>query len=286
MNERRRASRTTLESDEQSLAQPARLPLLVIEDDPVSSERLDTILESRGYLVAYVNSETDILRLLSSFRVSGIVCGTIKREGIDAIDFLTPLIQHHSDLSKRVIVLTSRLTDRSLAKLADVGWSFVKKPFSTKQLLSAIRRAIGEPPATERILVVDDDEPIREIMAFMLNVTGYRCRHVPGGRQALKLLDSGEKFDLITSDICNSEMDGTLFLEQIKSRFPEIPVLMITAVHDISVALACIRNGAYDFLLKPFEREQLIFAVRRALETRRLKLENSALRDKIATACD
>jgi DNA-binding NtrC family response regulator len=82
----------------------------------------------------------------------------------------------------------------------------------------------------------------------------------------------------------NAPLDGVSFLEQIKSKFPEIPVLMITAVHDISVALACIRNGAYDFLLKPFEREQLIFAVRRALENRRLKLENSALRDKIARA--
>lgn len=130
--------------------------------------------------------------------------------------------------------------------------------------------------------MVDDEEPLREILAQMLGFSGYRCRAVAGGGQALKLLDSSEKFDLITSDIYNSEMDGTLFLEQIKRRFPEIPVLMMTAVHDISVALACIRNGAYDFLLKPFEREQLIFAVRRALECRRLKLENRALKAKLS----
>ena len=275
-------NRKTLESDEQPAVQPASLPLLVIEDDPVSSERLDTILESGGYLVACVNSETDILRLLSSVKVSGIVCGTINRDGFDAMDFLTSLIQQHPDLSKRVFVLTSRPSDRSLAKQGDVGWSFVKKPFSTKQFLSAMRTAIGEPPATERILLVDDDEPIREIMALMLNVAGYRCRHVSGGKQAFKLLDSGEKFDLITSDICNDEMDGTRFLEQIKLKFPEVPVLMIHAVHDISASLACVRSGAYDYVLKPFEREQLVFAVRRALESRRLKLENRALRAKLA----
>ncbi len=80
----------------------------------------------------------------------------------------------------------------------------------------------------------------------------------------------------------NAPLDGVGFLEQIKSKFPEIPVLMITAVHDISVAISCIRNGAYDYLLKPFKREQLIFAVRRALECRRLKLENHALKVKLA----
>ena len=56
---------------------------------------------------------------------------------------------------------------------------------------------------------------------------------------------------------------------------------MVTAVHDISVALAAIRNGAYDYLLKPFEREQLLAAVRRALENRRLRLENRAYQTEL-----
>jgi DNA-binding NtrC family response regulator len=269
-------------SDERPLAQPASLPVLVIEDDPILSERLGTILETGGYPVVCVNSETDILRLLSSSRVSGVVCGTRSRDGLDAMDFLTSLIQHHPDLSKRVIVLTSRPSDQSLAKRGDVGRSFVRKPFSTKRFLSVIRTAIGESPVTERILVADDEEPIREIMALMLGLAGYRCRHVAGGTQALKLLDSGETFDLITSDICNSHMDGLAFLNEVKRKFPEIPFLMVTAVHDVSVALASVRNGAYDYLLKPFEREQLIFVVRRALETRRLKLENRALVTELA----
>ena len=62
-----------------------------------------------------------------------------------------------------------------------------------------------------------------------------------------------------------------------KAKFPDIPFLIVTAVHDVSVAAAAFRHGVYDYLLKPFEREQLIFAVRRALEYRRLKLENRSL---------
>src|SRR5438105_10027148 len=71
-----------------------------------------------------------------------------------------------------------------------------------------------------------------------------------------------------------SLMDGNTFLDRVQYCNPDMPAIMVTAVHDISVALAAIRNGAYDYLLKPFEREQLLATVRRALENRRLKIEN------------
>src|SRR5438045_8626688 len=76
------------------------------------------------------------------------------------------------------------------------------------------------------------------------------------------------------SDLMMADLDGIGLLERTKERYPDIPVVMVTAVHDISVALAAIRNGAYDYLLKPFEREQLLATARRALEHRRLKMEN------------
>jgi putative nucleotidyltransferase with HDIG domain len=71
-----------------------------------------------------------------------------------------------------------------------------------------------------------------------------------------------------------ADLDGIGLLERTKEKFPDMPVVMVTAVHDISVALAAVRNGAFDYLLKPFEREQLLNAVGRALENRRLKVEN------------
>ena len=70
-------------------------------------------------------------------------------------------------------------------------------------------------------------------------------------------------------------------MARIRHEHPDIPVVMVTAVHDISVALAAIRNGAYDYLLKPFENEQLLAIVRRAVENRRLKLENLAYQTKL-----
>jgi putative nucleotidyltransferase with HDIG domain len=125
-----------------------------------------------------------------------------------------------------------------------------------------------------QIMVVDDEEPIREVVSSMLNQAGYHTQQAASGIEALELLDCGENFQLILTDMMMPEMDGSALLEKIKERFPDVPVVMVTAVHDISVALAAIRNGAYDYLLKPFEREQLLVMVRRALENRNLKIEN------------
>jgi putative nucleotidyltransferase with HDIG domain len=126
----------------------------------------------------------------------------------------------------------------------------------------------------ESILVVDDEEPIREIVSQMLQTAHYHCRQAASGMEAMALLDSGEEFELVLSDLMMANMDGLGLLERTKEKYPDLPVVMVTAVHDISVALEALRNGAYDYLLKPFEREQLLATVRRALENRRLKLEN------------
>src|ERR1039458_1872129 len=128
--------------------------------------------------------------------------------------------------------------------------------------------------AAERILVVDDEDAIREIVCSMLAAAHYKTRQASSGLKALALLDAGEEFELMLSDLMMADLDGIGLLERTKERYPDMPVVMVTAVHDISVALAAIRNGAYDYLLKPFEREQLLNTVSRALENRRLKVEN------------
>jgi putative nucleotidyltransferase with HDIG domain len=135
---------------------------------------------------------------------------------------------------------------------------------------------VREPATHERILVVDDEESIREVVCSMLGVAGYRCTQAVSGSAALELLASGEEFELMLSDLMMAEMQGDVLLERTKERFPDMPVIMVTAVSDLSVALGTLRNGAYDYLLKPFEREQLLNTVSRALENRRLRLENRA----------
>jgi putative nucleotidyltransferase with HDIG domain len=134
---------------------------------------------------------------------------------------------------------------------------------------------------SERILVVDDEEAIREIVSSMLQNAGYSTMPAASGKHALEILGSGEEFQLMLSDLMMAEMDGIALLDQVQDCYPDMPAIMVTAVHDISVALAAIRNGAYDYLLKPFEREHLLAMVKRALEHRKLRLENRAYQSNL-----
>jgi putative nucleotidyltransferase with HDIG domain len=125
----------------------------------------------------------------------------------------------------------------------------------------------------ERILVVDDEEAIREVVSTLLEAQGYECAVATNGRQALPMLEQNQ-FDLVLSDIVMPDMNGLELLEHLRARDHDLPFIMVTALHDISTALEAIRRGAYDYILKPFERDQLFLGVRRALEHRRLVIEN------------
>ena len=123
------------------------------------------------------------------------------------------------------------------------------------------------------ILVVDDEEAIREVVSTLLEAQGYNCTVCANGRLALQAFRNGS-FDLVLSDIVMPEMDGLKLLACLRDENTDVPVIMVTAMHDISIALEAIRAGAYDYILKPFEKDQLHLSVRRALEHRSLVLEN------------
>ena len=125
----------------------------------------------------------------------------------------------------------------------------------------------------ENILVVDDEEAIREVVSTMLESKGYHCTAVSNGRAAQEFVRK-QTPDLVLSDMIMPEMDGIKLLEWLRNFDPEIPVIIVTAIHDISTALEAIRRGAYDYILKPFEKDQLFHGVGRALQPRRLVIEN------------
>jgi len=125
----------------------------------------------------------------------------------------------------------------------------------------------------DNILVVDDEEAIREVVSTMLESKGYHCTAVSNGRAAQEFVRK-QTPDLVLSDMIMPEMDGIKLLEWLRNFDPEIPVIMVTAIHDISTALEAIRRGAYDYILKPFEKDQLFHGVGRALQHRRLVIEN------------
>jgi putative nucleotidyltransferase with HDIG domain len=126
---------------------------------------------------------------------------------------------------------------------------------------------------TAHILVVDDEEAVREALSTMLESRGYHCTTFSNGRAAQESVRK-QAPDLVLVDLIMPEMDGIQLLDWLCGYDPEIPVIMVTAIHDISTALQTIRRGAYDYILKPFEKDQLFHAVGRAWQRRQLVTEN------------
>jgi putative nucleotidyltransferase with HDIG domain len=119
-----------------------------------------------------------------------------------------------------------------------------------------------------RILVVDNEPPVRTLIAAALERQGYTVKLAGGANEALASLDLNN-FNLVLTDIVMEDVNGIALLERVHALEPNLPVVVVTAVHDITVAIDAMRRGAYDYLLKPFEREQLLATVERALNHRR-----------------
>ncbi len=130
------------------------------------------------------------------------------------------------------------------------------------------------------ILIVDDEERIRNILHIMLSQAGHKTFQACDGRDALEILQK-ESFDLVISDIRMDRMNGKELLAEIKNNGYGIPVIFITAFASLESAVDALRLGAADYLVKPFDEQQVLLAVERALGVGRLLAENARLRQDI-----
>src|SRR6266567_1407795 len=131
------------------------------------------------------------------------------------------------------------------------------------------------------LLVVDDEKNMRLSLEAVMAEEGYEVRAVDSAEQALRLLEQEEFFMIITDARLNG-MSGYEFLGQLKHRWPNLPVLMITAFATPKLAVEAIKAGAIDYLAKPFAPEELLHAVARCAERHRLLVENATLRAHVA----
>src|SRR6478735_822525 len=134
------------------------------------------------------------------------------------------------------------------------------------------------------VLVVDDEADIRDLVAGVLEDEGYSVRTAADSTSALDAIED-RRPSLLLLDVWlqGSRLDGLQLLEQVKSRDPTLPVIMISGHGNLDTAVAAIREGAVDFIEKPFEAGKLLHLVARATETDRLRRENAAFRQQYAT---
>ncbi len=132
----------------------------------------------------------------------------------------------------------------------------------------------------DKILVVDDEQIIRESISYILRKEGYTVGEADNGRAAYEKLKV-ESYDLVITDLEMPEMKGIELLDRIVQLNPETSVIIITAYGSLETAIAALRTGANDYILKPIEFDELLVKIRRLFEHKKLALENQYLRREL-----
>lgn len=134
----------------------------------------------------------------------------------------------------------------------------------------------------EKILVVDDEKSLREVLSIMLKRAGYTVTEACDGDEAIGHVNK-EIYDLVITDLRMPKADGMDVLKAVKSSSPETVVLVITAFATSDSAVEAMKQGAYDYLTKPFQVDEVQLIIRNALEKRRLSTENMLLKREMAS---
>ncbi|MDD5558463.1 sigma-54 dependent transcriptional regulator [Candidatus Methylomirabilis sp.] len=134
-------------------------------------------------------------------------------------------------------------------------------------------------PKPSRILVVDDDATACAVLAEVLIKAGYTVETAGGGAEAV---EKGQRLpvDLVLTDIQMANMDGMAVLKRFREFSPDTPIILLTAFGTIESAIKAIKSGAYDYVSKPFKKDEVLLTIRRALDQRRLLNENMRYRQE------
>lgn len=133
----------------------------------------------------------------------------------------------------------------------------------------------------KHILIIDDEENMSHMLSVMLSRQGYCVERAANGVEGLVCLANGV-YDYILCDIRMPEMDGKTFLTRALAQHISSPIIMMSAYGTVETAIECMKLGAYDFISKPFKKDEIVMVLMKAEERERLKEENSHLRDIVA----
>jgi len=142
--------------------------------------------------------------------------------------------------------------------------------------------AVGPAPRGEamRCLVVDDEPRLRQVLVRLMEGDGFTCLEAANGADALDVLRR-MPVALVLTDLRMPQMDGKQLLREVRARYPDTAVVLLTAVAEVEVAVSCLAIGAMDYLTKPFQLDEVRARVSQAIEKRRLIIENREHREKL-----
>ena len=145
---------------------------------------------------------------------------------------------------------------------------------------STTEKESDQSEAISKVLVVDDEPAIIELLIVILNEEGFEAVAADNGKEAIEIAES-QNIDVVLMDIKMPGISGTEALEKIKSINPDIEVIMISGYASVDSAVTSLKFGAFDFLRKPFTLFEVLAIIRRAVEKKKLRMENVRLAQKL-----
>ena len=251
----------------------------MVEDEPAICRVCSLTLTGEGF-------EVDIA-------VNGSIADGMlgeKEYDLVLIDIRTPvmngkqlyqsIVEKHPYLTDRVIFTTGDLlSEDTKSFLKQSERLFLPKPFTIDELRTIVRQVLRRDMEVtckqQRVFIIDDEPVIRMILRRRLLADGYYCEQADSAEEALNRL-ANNSADLVILDIKMPGKSGAELLPEIRASFPDTAVIMVTAITDTNIAIQCMRDGAYDYITKPFNLDEVAISVQLALERRRLELENRA----------
>ena len=134
--------------------------------------------------------------------------------------------------------------------------------------------------SSKTILLADDDANLRRVLEFQLTEAGYLVSTASDGAEAFEMFSEND-FDCVITDLRMPKLSGLELLEKIKAENSEIPVIVITAFGEVETAVAAMKSGAYDYINKPFNRDEILLTLERAVNFSQTKTENRQLRELV-----
>jgi DNA-binding NtrC family response regulator len=273
--------------------------VLIVDDDPALLQALPQTLRLRMSEVSVdtADSAAAALEQISERDYDAIVTD-IKMPGMDGLTLLAEILARRPETPTLMITGHGEY-DLALRCLRGGAYDFIQKPIDRDSFVAALHRAIQahavnrrvkerslalERCASElekiaqrhgdgeaRLLIVDDDRALLQALpeTLRLRMSGVTVDTADSAAEALERITERD-YDAIVTDIKMPGMDGLALLAEILARRPDTPTLIITAHGEYDLALRCLRGGAYDFIQKPIDRDQLVASLRSAIQAHAL----------------